>query len=224
MKTNTGPDLPLRCKCGRVRGVAIDVSPATGFRFVCYCGECQAFARFLKRTDVLDGAGGTDIFQMPPARIKLTAGTDALRCLRFSDRVLRWYTDCCRTPIANTSAGPRFPLAGVIHCFMDCEASGRSREEALRPPLCRVFERSAIAPLPPNAPPPSSFGLYARRIPSLLGWWARGLARPSPFFDERTNAPRVVPRVLSPSERGGTLSLWGWLAEGVTCRCHGNGV
>ena len=63
MKTNIGLDLPLRCKCGHVRGVAVDVSPSTGFRFVCYCGDCQAFARFLRRTDVLDAAGGTDIFQ-----------------------------------------------------------------------------------------------------------------------------------------------------------------
>jgi hypothetical protein len=201
MKTNTGFDLPLRCKCGRVRGVAIDVSPSTGFRFVCYGGDCQAFARFLKRTDVLDPSGGTDIFQMPPARIKLSAGADALRCLGFSDRVLRWYSDCCRTPIANTSAGPRFPLAGVIHCFMDCEASGHSRDEALGAALCRVFERSATAPLPPNAPPPPSPGLYLRRIPSLLGWWARGLARPSPFFDDSTKAPRAVPRMLTPDDR-----------------------
>jgi len=201
MKTNTGLDLALRCRCGHVRGVATDVSPSTGFRFVCYCGDCQAFARYLKRTGVLDPAGGTDIFQMPPARIRLTAGTDALRCLRLSDKVLRWYADCCRTPIANTAAGSRFPLAGMIHCFMDHEASDRSRDEALGPPLCRVFERSAIAPLPPDVPPPPSLGLYARRIPRLLGWWMRGLARPSPFFDDSTKAPRAVPRVLAPGER-----------------------
>jgi len=51
-----------------MRGVASDVSPSTGLRFVCYCKDCQAFARFLERADVLDPAGGTDIFQMPPAR------------------------------------------------------------------------------------------------------------------------------------------------------------
>jgi hypothetical protein len=45
-----------------------------------------------------------------PAHVKLGAGTDALRCLRLSDKgVLRWYTDCCRTPIGNTAASPRFP-------------------------------------------------------------------------------------------------------------------
>jgi Family of unknown function (DUF6151) len=49
-----------------VRGVASDISPSGGLRFVCYCGDCQAFARFLDRADVLDAAGGTDIFHMPP--------------------------------------------------------------------------------------------------------------------------------------------------------------
>ena len=68
------PDLPLRCQCGRMRGVARNVSPSTGFRFVCYCGDCQAFARFLDRADVLDPAGGTDIFHLPPARVKTHRG------------------------------------------------------------------------------------------------------------------------------------------------------
>jgi hypothetical protein len=120
-------DLPLRCRCGRMRGVATDISPSTGFRFVCYCKDCQAFARFLKRADVLDPAGGTDIFQMPPRRVKLTAGTDAMRCLRLSNKVLRWYTDCCRTPIANTAAGPGFPVIGVVHSFMEHEVDQRNR-------------------------------------------------------------------------------------------------
>jgi hypothetical protein len=194
-------DIRLRCRCGRVLGVASGVSPSAGFRFVCYCADCQAFARFLERPDVLDLVGGTDIFQMPPGRVKLTAGTDALRCLRLSTKVLRWYTDCCRTPMANTAAGPGFPIVGVIHSFMDVEADGRTRDEALGRPRCRIFERGAVGPLPPDAPPPPSLGAFARRASSLLGWWLRGLGRPTPFFDDRTKAPRAAPRVLTPSER-----------------------
>ena len=57
-------DLPLRCRCGRLRGVASNVSRSAGLRFACYCKDCQAFARFLDRADVLDAAGGTDIFEM----------------------------------------------------------------------------------------------------------------------------------------------------------------
>src|SRR5262249_42185184 len=96
-------DIPLRCRCGHVRGVAKDVAPNEGFRFICYCTDCQAFARFLERPDQLDSAGGTDIFQMPIGRVKLTAGLDAIRCIKLSARVFRWYTECCRTPIGNSA-------------------------------------------------------------------------------------------------------------------------
>jgi hypothetical protein len=198
-------DLPLRCRCRRVRGVAREVSPSTGFRFVCYCNDCQAFARFLERPDVLDPAGGTDIFQMAPARLRLTAGTDAVRCLQLSSKVFRWYAECCRTPIGNT-AGPGFPILAVIHSFMDHQADGRPRDVVLGPPLCRIFERSATGPLPPTAPAPASFGVFARRSSKLLGWWLRGLAAPTPFFDDRTRAPLAEPRVLTPGERGGPAS------------------
>jgi hypothetical protein len=190
--------LALSCRCGHVRGVANEVAPTSGFRFVCYCRDCQAFARFLQRPDVLDMAGGTDIFHMPAGRVTLTAGTDAIRCLRFSSRVFRWYADCCRTPIANT-AGPRFPVVGLIHSFMSHYADGRTRDEALGAPLCRIFEHSAIGPLPPNAPPPRSLELVAPRVPTLLGWWMRGLGRPNPFFSE--TGPLSAPRVFTPSER-----------------------
>lgn len=193
-------DLPLRCRCGRVRGTASGVAPSSGFRFVCYCKDCQAFARFLERPDVLDAAGGTDIFQLPPAKVKLTEGTDALRCVRLSTRtrVLRWYTDCCRTPIGNTADRPGFPIAALIHAFMDHDAmaAGRSRSEILGPPVCRIFERSAVGPLPADAPPPPSLRAFARRASKMLAWWVRELARPSPFFDEVTKAPRAEPRVL----------------------------
>jgi hypothetical protein len=199
--TEAPRDIPLRCRCGQVRGRAQQVAPDAGFRFICYCRDCQAFARFLERDDVLDAAGGTDIFHLPTGRVKLDAGADAVRCLRFSERVLRWYAGCCGTPIAN-SAGPRFPVAGIIHCFMDHAADGRSREEALGAPLCRLFERSALAPLPREAPPPPSFSLYASRLPKLLGWWLSGHGRPNPFFDEATRAPLSKPRRFTPDERG----------------------
>jgi hypothetical protein len=198
--TEFGKNLPLRCRCGHVRGVARGAAPNAGFRFICYCKDCQAFARFLDRPDVLDGAGGTDIFHMPMGRVALDAGTDALRCLHFSSLVYRWYAECCRTPIANT-AGPRFPVCGLIHSFMDHDADHRSRDEALGPPLCRIYAQSAIASLPPDAPPPYSLGRAVRRLPRLLGWWLSGQGRPNPFFDAHTGVPLSAPRIFTPSER-----------------------
>ena len=186
--------IPLRCRCGYLRGIAEDVSPSTGLRFICYCRDCQAFARFLGRADVLDTAGGTDIFQMAPARVRLTAGVDALRSIARSRKVLRWYADCCKTPIANTAAHARFPLVAIIHSVME---HGGSRDERLGPPLCRLFERSAISPLPRHAPPPAGLAVFARRASLLFRWWRRGLASPSPFFDPVTHAPRAAPVRLS---------------------------
>ncbi|HEY2444523.1 MAG TPA: DUF6151 family protein [Rhizomicrobium sp.] len=194
-------DIPLRCRCGHVRGNAREVAPCTAFRFICYCEDCQAFARFLKWPDVLDAAGGTDIVHMAAGRVTLTAGTDALRCIAFSSKVLRWYVQCCRTPIANSATSPRFPAVALIHSFMDCAADGNSRDAVLGPPLCGIYQRSAIGPLPPNAPAPPSLRLFAGRAAKLLGWWWRGLGRPNPFFDERTNDPIVMPRVFTPEER-----------------------
>jgi hypothetical protein len=183
-----------------VRGVASGIAPSAGFRFVCYCGDCQAFARFLGRPDVLDVAGGTDIFQMPGARMQLTAGTDAVRCLRFSARVFRWYAECCGTPIANTG-GPRFPVVALIHSFMSDPAGGRSRDAILGPTLCRIYEASATGPLPASAPAPPRLALFALRASRIFAWWWRGLGRPTPFFDDRTGAPLSVPRVLTHGER-----------------------
>ena len=155
---------------------------------------------------MLDSAGGTDIFHLPPARVTLTTGTDALRCLRRSNKVLRWYTECCRTPIANTPAAPGFPVIGVIHSFMGQGANG-SRDETLGPPLCGIYKDSAIGQLSPDAPDPPSVGMFVRRASKLLSWWMLGLSGPTPFFDERTKAPYAVPLDLIVSERAALESL-----------------
>jgi Family of unknown function (DUF6151) len=195
-------DLPLCCRCGHVRGVARQLAPSVGFRLVCYCKDCQVFARVLGRADVLDAAGGTDIFQMPPGRLKIADGADALRCLRLhaGSQVLRWYADCCNTPIANTATSPRFPVVGVIHSFVDFAACG-PRDEMLGRPLCRIYERSATGPLPAGAPPPPSLRVFANRAAKVLGWWVGGLGRPNPFFAASTGAPASAPRQLTPDER-----------------------
>jgi hypothetical protein len=180
-----------------MRGVARAVSPCAGFRFVCYCKHCQAFARFLERPDILDAGGGTDVFQLSPSQVTFTAGLDALRCVRLSRKVLRWFADCCRAPIANTATHSRFPVVALIHSTMDCAADARSRDALLGPPLCRIYEHSAVGPLPLNAAPPPSIRVFAYRATKVVGWWMRGLARPNPFFDDRTKAPRSIPQLLS---------------------------
>jgi hypothetical protein len=52
---------------------------------------------------------------------------------------------------------------------MSHEADGRSRDEVLGPPLCRIYERSAVRPPPPNAPAPPSLRIFALRAFSVGG-------------------------------------------------------
>jgi hypothetical protein len=186
--------VPVRCRCGCVAGSA-RVSPDDGLRFVCYCTDCQAFAQWLGRADALDAAGGTDIYQLPPARLTLSAGAGELRCVRRSDKVLRWYAACCKTPIGNTATTPRFPLVALIHAAMDHAATGRSRDELLGPARCALFERSATSALPRVLPAPG-VALFARRGGMMLRWWLGGMARPSPFFDARSGAPVAAPAAM----------------------------
>jgi hypothetical protein len=95
---------------------------------------------------------------------------------------------------------PSFPVAGVIHTFMGHEAHNRPRDDTLGPLICRLYERSASGTLPPGAPPPPSLGIFVRRTSKVFGWWLRGLAQPTPFFDQGTKAPRAFPHMVTPSE------------------------
>jgi hypothetical protein len=80
---------------------------------------------------------------------------------------------------------------------MKSGADGRSCDEVLGPPVCRIYERSAIGPLPPNAPAPLSLRLVAHRASMILG--LRGLGHPTPFFNDHTKAPLSEPQVLQRS-------------------------
>jgi hypothetical protein len=175
-----------------------DVSATTGNRVVCYCADCQAFAHFLGRTDVLDAVGGTSIFQVAPSQVRILEGSEQIRCVRLSDRGLyRWYTDCCRTPIGNM-IGPRFPFIGV-EAIVD--ADGPSRQALLGAPRGYVFGKYAIGGCPPHAHPKVSLAMVPRVARLLLGWWVGRKAHPSAFFEARTGEPVRAPRVLTRAER-----------------------
>jgi len=199
----TRNEIPLRCRCGAVRGVAHDASARTGNRVVCYCDDCQAFAFFLEAADViLDDLGGSDIFQMPPARLEITSGKDQLGCVRLRPGgLMRWHTLCCRTPVANTLASSQIPLAGVSRVLMDHEAHGFSRDDALGPVRDRVFGKFARGDASAlGAHPTGSIASVGRMVGRMLVTRLRGLHSPSPFFVPATGQPIATPRVLSESE------------------------
>ncbi|WP_428262863.1 DUF6151 family protein [Haliangium sp.] len=193
--------LEYGCQCGALRGQATDVSPRTGLRLVCYCDDCQAYGLYLAPTTngapILDAGGGTEVYQLAPARLTITTGHEHLRCLRLSPKgLLRWYAGCCNTPIANTL--PRsFPFVGVpVVALHPAEA----REAALGPVRGRVHTRFARPDVPVDGDRRASLGVIIRAVRNILRSWVKRQAKPSPFIrDDGSFA--VEPTVLSKEER-----------------------
>ncbi|MBA6421677.1 DUF6151 family protein [Pseudomonas neustonica] len=190
-------NLVLQCGCGQIKGRAIKINPADRTRVICYCKDCQAFAHALKASaQVLDEQGGTDIYQLPPARLQINQGLEQIRCLRLSEKGLyRWYAGCCNTPIGNTLS-PRVPMIGLIHSFIfDPE-----REAKLGPVRACVNLRGATGQIPKSrldAAPAS--GYIGKIMLKILGWKLGGLGRPNPLFSAK-GEPLASPRILRPGE------------------------
>ena len=193
-----GTELPLRCRCGTVRGSARDVAPSKVNHCFCYCDDCQAFAHFLDReADVLDAHGGTEITQMSQANVRFTAGVDKIAAMRLSSKgMIRWYAACCRTPIGNTMGTSAMPFVGVIRAFIDAPSATlgpiRGRGWAKR----AKGGRAAV----PNDGLPEPM-MVARVLAKLLRWRLRGDHKRSALFDAATGKPLAEPRVLAEAER-----------------------
>lgn len=193
----------LSCSCGAVRGQATQVSAASGLRVICMCADCQAYARYLGRADeILDRNGGTDVFQVTPSQLDIRQGAEKIVCVKLSPKgILRWYTDCCRTPVGNTPASPQVPFVGVPHLFFDHEQDGLTRDAALGPVSARIYARSGHGDVPAGAHQAAPLGLIIRALGRLLTQRVKGMHTPSPFCDKSTGRPIRDPIVLSTAER-----------------------
>ena len=187
---------PLHCRCGTLRGHVI---PAAGaMRAVCYCKDCQAYARFLGLPGVVDEDGGTEVVASLPGQVHLVAGLEALACLSLSERgLLRWYASCCNTPVGNTPRDPRMPYVGVVHSCL--EEGSPTLESSFGRMRIAVNTRSARNEVR-STPIATTFGVL-NLMASLLGARLRGAYRSNPFFDPATRAPIRPVRVLSTAER-----------------------
>jgi hypothetical protein len=158
---------------------------------VCYCDDCQTFARHLDaQASALDAYGGTAIVQVSPCQVHLDAGADQLRCLRLTSRgVTRWFTGCCNTPVANTvSAG--LPFNGIVAAFIDEPDTARG------PVRYRIQGQHAV-----NSPPDMKIAKAFPRLMMLaiglqiLIARIAGRQKPSPFYgsDQKpVNKPDIL--------------------------------
>jgi Family of unknown function (DUF6151) len=186
----------IRCDCGKLRGTLNHNSEIN--RCVCYCADCQAFARFLKREhEILDERGGTSIIQTIPANITFTEGIENLTCMRLTTNgMLRWYAVCCNTPIGNTPPTLNLSFIGLIHTCLSSDQT--SLDKAFGPIRMYVNTKSAIGENKPESAGVLSGTL--RVIGMMLKARFDGRYKQTPFFVIELGTPIVVPKVLNDEE------------------------
>jgi hypothetical protein len=172
-------NITVQCQCGTVAGKLENVSAGSGTRLMCYCSDCQAYARAMKAEYVMNAYGGTDIFQVPPGYLTFHQGVDRLISLRLKEGGLtRWYSDCCQTPIANTVSAT-MPFVGLIlnssvNVF-DQKALGNVRYHV-------QAEYAEGQPSGVTMHKGFPFGLLLRNFPLFMWAKLRGKAAESPFY------------------------------------------
>ena len=188
----------FRCRCGEVGGTVADASPKTVNRVGCYCDDCQAFAHWLRRADLLDVQGLSDIVQVAPATFAITRGQDRIKGVRLTPKGLyRWYASCCNTPVGNTLT-PSVPFVGIFASAFD---NGAQRADTVfGRPTGAIMGKYAIGEAPPGTTG-VRLPLLLRVISKVLGWRVRGKAWPHPFFARDSALPVYPVDVLSRDER-----------------------
>ena len=201
MERSASMEIGLKCSCGSLSGVARGPFKAKNNRAVCLCDDCQTYAHHLGTAEnILDENGGTEVTPLYPAQIELTKGIENLRCVRLSPKGLfRWYAGCCQTPIAN-SVSATVPFAGVVHTFLDLR-NEVDRVAALGPVYVRFFGRFGIGILPPKTANKNSLKLILYSLPFLMTGFLNKKHKPNPFFDTATGQPKVIPTILTKTER-----------------------
>jgi hypothetical protein len=189
--------IPLSCECGTVKGL-LQVR-GLAVHGACYCRDCQAFARFLGRPErMLNDKGGTEVIGTLPARLRFTSGQERLACITLTPRgPLRWYAECCRTAICNSSRAPKNPFV-TIHCRA-LAAAPAEVDRAFGPNSFALAAQAATAPVAKSrrgfllAMPKILWNIaYAK----LSGAW-----RINPLFRPGTDQPIRAPQALSKDER-----------------------
>lgn len=173
--------MKIQCECGKFSADLTQFPKNTPGRLKCYCDDCQAYLQELKRTDLLDQNGGTEIIPAYPADIKILSGKDLLKCLRLSPTgMFRFSTTCCNTPVANTD--PHRPWAG-IHRRMYTTKDPDRLDNELGPIKSSIMGKHAKGTPPAGTPQKFDLKGVSVVLPFILKGKFLGKHKPSPFFE-----------------------------------------
>lgn len=189
--------LRFSCQCGAVRGKVANADPRHGDYVVCHCSDCQDLTRYLGQADrVLDAHGGSHLYQSRCASVTVDQGRERLAGLHMTEEgTLRWYAECCNTPLFNTYANGKIPY--ITTQLAACDGAGRG---SLGTPLGHLFLADATGDVS---------GLRALRMNKLMRRFfvrmvkdvVSGDRRRAALFDARTLEPIAAPKRLTAAER-----------------------
>ncbi len=187
--------MEIQCQCGQFRASLNAFPKNTPGRLVCYCDDCQSYLRYLKRDDLLDANGGTEVIPAYPSDVEILSGQETLKCTRLSPNgIFRFSTSCCNTPIVNTR--PNEPWAGFLGCVYSPDAI-----RSLGPVRCRIMGRYAKGAVPPGTPDKFNLKALLAVMPFILKGKLFKKSNPSPFFTKDELTPVAAPYVLTKAER-----------------------
>jgi Family of unknown function (DUF6151) len=201
-------NIAIECDCGALTGT-VNAKNLSHCRAICLCDDCQAYAHYLQRADVLDANGGTDVYPVTPARIQITKGLEHLQCVRLNPKgMYRWYAGCCKTPIGNTMSSPAFSYVGMVGTVLKKKNSQEVLDRLWGPMLARIQGQFGIGELPPGTLRTASPGFLLRVLRFIALSLIRHEKRPSPFFDS-AGEPRAKVSILTKQERDSLRPLCG---------------
>ncbi len=179
------------CDCGEV---VLNVTPTGGTRAVCYCESCRGFVARLGAESILDDWGGNDLFQVAPEAATFVTGTDKVAWTKMTDKgPARWFTTCCKTPLANTLETRTVPFLTLQSAYFDMQ-------DDLAPIEIRVSRSGAHGRVPDSK---GGMGRLIRQFvvrslkSRITGGWRR-----NPLFDAAGQP--IAPQVPLPERASNT--------------------
>lgn len=198
--------MEIRCDCGKFRAELKMYPKNTPGRLICYCDDCQSYLHHLKRADLLDINGGSEIIPAYPADVQIVSGQEYLMCSRLSPKgMFRFSTSCCNTPVANIQ--PNFPWIGFHRRVYS--AGSADVENELGPVRGSIMGRYAKGTPPAGTPQNMNLKSFISVVPFLLKGKLFGKSRPSPFFAEDGVTPISPVKILTKEERQSARNLAG---------------
>jgi len=185
----------IKCKCGRFQ--ALLRNSEKGVRAICYCKDCQIYAHYLKASEnILNRLRGTEVIAVRPQQFAILCGREVLGCCSLTPLgSLRWFSQCCSTPICNMSRNIRTAHISIIHTCMEKELI----EKAFGNRVIHAKRHGAIGTPPKNEILHLlNFGLnYLASV--TCTYVTRGYRR-NPLINWTTSKPIVNPLILTSEE------------------------